>query len=179
MVASPIRYRRDFYRIIDLSLPTAELGAAECYFSADILSWGVPKHYVVDAWRHLEVAGDGANSQAWHEKNLADGKERLVKYGDKAIFLRGISWDMASEVPDNSLGFINVDCDHSYEGVMQDILAWWPKLVKGGVMAFHDHEAPQYGVKRAVKNFATMNELYIHLLPEDKPEDAGAWLAKP
>ena len=27
---------------------------------------------------------------------------------------------------------------HEYEGVMEDIVAWWPKLKKGGLLAGHD-----------------------------------------
>jgi len=169
-----IQYRRDLNQIIDLTLPAAEIGVAEGYFSADILSWGVPKLYMVDAWKHLEVAGDGANSQEWHEKNYNAAIGRTSKYNRE--ILRGISWEMAAQVPDESLCFINIDCDHSYEGVKKDIAAWWPKLVKGGVMAFHDYENNAYGVKQAVKEFASGIE--IHLLPEDKPEDAGAYLVK-
>ena len=51
---------------------------------------------------------------------------------------------------------IFVDGDHSYEGVMADILGWAPKIVPGGVMAFHDFKtapaaaAKHAGIKRAV-----------------------------
>lgn len=173
-----IKYRRDLGKIIDLSLPAAEIGVAEGYFSADILSWGVAKLYMVDAWTHLNVSGDGANSQSWHDKNLSDAKMRVSKYNGRAVILKGISWEMGVYVADESLGFINIDCDHSYGGVKQDIQAWWPKLIKGGVMSFHDYENTAYGVKRAVTEFASANGLEIHLLPEDKIEDAGAYLIK-
>jgi hypothetical protein len=59
---------------------------------------------------------------------------------------------------------------------MRDIANWFRKLKKGGIMAFHDYEAPQYGVKPAVKEFANRNDYLIHLIPEDKPEDAGAYI---
>lgn len=169
-----IKHRRDLYKIIDLTLPAAEVGVAEGYFSADILSWGVPKLYMVDNWGTLPVKGDGGNSQAWHDKNYVDALTRTSKYTRE--ILRGISWEMAAKVPDNSLGFVNIDCDHSYEGVKKDIASWWPKLVSGGVMAFHDFENTAYGVKRAVAEFAW--GMTIHLLPEDKIEDAGAYIIK-
>lgn len=169
-----IRYRRDLHKIIDLTLPAAEVGVAEGYFSADILSWGVPLLYMVDNWGTLDVKGDGGNPQAWHDKNYVDALVRTSKYNRK--ILRGISWQMAEKVTDGSLGFINIDCDHSYEGVKKDIAAWWPKLAIGGVMAFHDYENNAYGVKQAVQEFAAGME--IHLLPEDKMADAGAYLIK-
>jgi hypothetical protein len=171
-----IRYRRDLHKIIDLSLPAAEIGVAEGYFSADILSWGVHKLYMVDNWGTLPVKGDGGNPQSWHERNYIEALERTSKYNRKV--LRGISWEMAGMVEDNSLGFINIDCDHSYEGVTNDINAWWPKLVKGGVMAFHDYENNAYGVKTAVTEFCRANSIEINLLPEDKIADAGCYIIK-
>jgi hypothetical protein len=173
-----LKHRAELHKIIDLSLPAAEVGCAECFYANDILSWGVAKLYLVDAWAHLEQAGDGANSDSWHQSNYIACKQRLEKYGDKAVFLRGKSVDMAVRIPDNSLGFVNIDCDHSYQGVWNDIQAYWPKLVSGGVMAFHDYEMPHYGVKKAVQAFA-MGKYEIHLLPENKLEDAGAYIIKP
>jgi transposase len=63
--------------------------------------------------------------------------------------------------------------------VLNDIAAYWSKLVSGGIMSFHDHENESYGVKKAVAEFAKENNLEVHLLPENKPEDAGAWIQKP
>lgn len=172
-----VKYRRNLHEIIDLKLPAAELGVAEGYFSADILSWGVKKIYMVDAWMHLKQFGDAGNTQEWHNMNLYDAMERVKKYGNKAVILRGLSAAMADSVTEE-LGYVNVDCDHSYQGVKADIEAWWPKLAKGGVMSFHDYENPNYGVKQAVTEFANKEGLEIHLLPEDKAEDAGAYLIK-
>jgi hypothetical protein len=174
-----INYRADLYKVIDLTLPSAELGCAEGYFSADILSWGVPKHYMVDNWGNIpNQSGDGGNDDQWHNSNFIKSMDRVKDYGDKVVILRGMSVPMADKVENNSLGFVNVDCDHSYRGVMGDIKAWWPKLVTGGVMAFHDFEATQYGVKMAVHEFAAINKLTVNLLPENKIEDAGAYLIK-
>lgn len=174
-----IQHRRNLNQLIDLSLPAAEVGVAEGYFAADILSWGVPSLYMVDWWGHMNQMGDANNSQEWHDKNYNAARERVSKYGIRAIFLRGLSTERCSAIPDNSLGFVNIDCDHSYEGVRNDIQAYWPKLVKGGVIAFHDYENKAYGVKRAVEEFADKHSLTINLLPEDKPEDAGAYIIKP
>lgn len=174
-----IKHRADIYKIIDISLPTAELGCAEGLFSRDILNWGVPKHYLVDTWATIQgQRGDGGNDQGWHDANLDNVKKLVKPFGNKAVILRGFSVDMAARVENVSLGFVNVDCDHSYEGVKADISAWWPKLKTGGVMAFHDYEMPHYGVKQAVTEFAQANGLEIHLLPEREPKDAGAYLIK-
>lgn len=174
-----IKYRADLHKIIDLTLPTAELGCAEGLFSRDILNWGVPKHYLVDTWATISgQKGDGGNGQEWHNSNLENVKKLMSPFGKKAVILRGMSTDMAARVDDDSLGFVNVDCDHSYEGVKADIAAWWRKLKVGGVMAFHDYEMEHYGVKTAVLEFAGNNGQEVHLLPENAKHDSGAYIIK-
>lgn len=39
---------------------------------------------------------------------------------------------------DNTLDFVFIDADHSYEGVRRDVDAWLPKVKVGGVIAGHD-----------------------------------------
>ena len=52
---------------------------------------------------------------------------------------RGFSTDCAELFPDTSLDFIYVDARHDRKGVLQDLVAYWPKLRQGGVMAGHDY----------------------------------------
>lgn len=176
-----IKYRNELPSLMKrLGLPmvAAELGVAEGYNSADLLDNGIEKLYMVDAWETLPQRGDGGFPKDWHESNLAAALKRVSKHGDKAVILRGYTNVMAKEVEDNSLGLVYIDADHSYAGCRNDVLAWWPKLVKGGIMAFHDYEMRQYGVKEAVQEWAREHKLEVHLIPENKPEDAGAWIIK-
>jgi hypothetical protein len=174
-----IRYRRNLYKIVDLSLPGAELGVADGNFSRDILEWPISKLYLVDAWQNLNQKGDGGYPQEWHDENLRKTREKIAKYGDRAVILRGLTYLMAEQIPDKSLGFVNVDADHSEDGVLRDLTAWWPKLVKGGVLAMHDYSNADYGVSQAATKFFLPKGIQIHHLPEDKWEDAGAWVYKP
>lgn len=178
-----IRYRRDLWKLIEekglVGLDAVEIGVAEGYFSADMLSWPVnfPRVYMVDRWRSVpSQKGDASNPQEWHDKNLQAATERVRPYGERAIPLRGDSKEMAKLVPNLSLALVYIDGDHSFDGVVTDIEAWLPKLVRGGVMAFHDYLNPSYGVHSAVNTFAEGLGLAVVTLPEDKPEDAGAYL---
>lgn len=52
---------------------------------------------------------------------------------------------------DGTIDFCFIDADHNYEGVKRDILAWLPKIKKGGIIAGHDYGNERYpGVKQAV-----------------------------
>ena len=176
-----IQHRRNIYQLIpDISNAVcAELGVAEGYFASDILAWGVAKLYAVDMWEtHHEFSGDAGNPQNWHNANYEATKKRLAKFGDRAVILRGPTTAMAGLIQEQ-LDFVNVDACHSYACVKADIAAYWPKLKSGGIMAFHDFEAKQYGVKRAVQEFTAHHGLQYYLLPEDKLEDAGCYIIKP
>jgi len=172
-----MKYRRDLWKICKVPGNAAEIGVAEGYFSADILSWPVnfPKVYMVDRWACVETqTGDGGFPQKWHDKNFDDAINRVKKYGQRVTVLRGDSANMSKHVPDGSLALLYIDGDHSFEGVMRDLTAWVPKVAKGGVVALHDYEARQYGVKKAVQNFCD-GKYEVFPIPEDKQCDAGAY----
>lgn len=173
-----IRHRRDLGKIVTVAGNSAEIGVAEGFFSADILSWenNFPRHYMVDRWACVPTQkGDSSNSPDWHARNYDAALQRVAKYGDRAQILRGNSQAMSLYVDSQSLALLYIDGDHSYEGVLGDLCAWVPKVKLGGIVALHDYENPVYGVKRAVGVFCDKYGFKIHLLPEDKMEDAGAY----
>ena len=57
---------------------------------------------------------------------------------DYITILRGISWEMATNIPDKSLDFCFIDADHRYSGVTRDIFAYLPKIKQGGWISGHD-----------------------------------------
>jgi hypothetical protein len=174
-----IQYRVDLKNIIDLSLPAVEVGVAEGYFSAEILSWGIEKLYMVDNWGTIPgVKGDGGFDQGWHDQNMKAALERVHKHWGKFTVLRGLSVEMSKQVPDDSLGLVYLDAGHSFENVKDDLEAWFPKLKKGGIMAGHDYLMPQYGVFEAVRQFIKKHNYTVNTIHENKKEDAGFWFKK-
>lgn len=159
--------------------PAAEVGVAEGNFSRDLLTQGIPKLYMVDNWSQIPgITGDGNSPQLWHDKNYRRALQQVEPFADRTIILKGLSVAMAKRVADESLSLVYLDADHSYEGVLADLYAWYPKLIKGGVMAGHDFLSPQYGVKKAVREFTYDHKLFVHVIPEDKEEDAGFYFEK-
>jgi hypothetical protein len=170
----------DLLSHFNLPMIACECGVAEGNFSEDLLRCGIEKLYCVDFWGKIaNQSGDGGFETSWHQNNFNQALHKLIPYGERAIILRGKSVEMATHIPNNSLGLVYIDCDHSFQGVSRDILAYWDKLVDGGIMAFHDFEAEQYGVKEAVEHFVSGTGIEIHLITENKKEDAGAYIQKP
>ena len=53
--------------------------------------------------------------------------------------IRSMSVDAAKTYQDDSLDFVFIDGDHSYNGCKEDILAWLPKMKDGSIFAGHDY----------------------------------------
>lgn len=53
---------------------------------------------------------------------------------------------------DETVDYVYIDADHSYESVLADITAWYPKIKEGGIISGHDYKWWQT-VKKAVDDF--------------------------
>jgi len=94
---------------------------------------------------------------------IADGKDRmdeahlkLKTYIDngRAIFKIGDSVEISKKFEDESIDFCYIDADHSYKAIVSDLLVWFPKVRKGGVLSGHDYKSlKKCGVEKAVNEF--------------------------
>lgn len=171
-----IQYRLHLNKLLPVNPITVEVGVAEALFSNDILrEWKPDIHFLVDTWQTIRgQRGDGSFPQSWHDENFK--KAELVEASFKNAFIkRKLSSVAVKEFDNNFFDLVYLDADHSYRGVMNDIKAWISKLKIGGIMAFHDYLATNYGVKRAVDEYAKKHGFTVNIIPENKPEDAGAW----
>lgn len=56
----------------------------------------------------------------------------------------------AKRFKNGQLDVVFIDADHQYISVIRDIKAWLPKIKPGGIIAGHDYNNPNAGVKEAV-----------------------------
>lgn len=82
-------------------------------------------------------------------------KNRTDPYKDRLILLKGVSWEMADKVDDDSLDFVFIDADHVYNKIMKDLKAWGPKVKTNGILCGHDLQLPdvQKALKESFKRF--------------------------
>lgn len=59
------------------------------------------------------------------------------------------SSEAAVHFADQSVDFVFIDANHTYDFVKADVNAWLPKIKPGGIIAGHDYNAP-HEVERAV-----------------------------
>lgn len=85
-------------------------------------------------------AGDGFWKRVDPKKHFA-----LLGVSDWIETYVTTSEEFSKKFPKREYGYVYIDGDHSYEGVKLDYNLFWPKLKKGGFMAFHDVTVKQWG----------------------------------
>jgi len=124
--------------------------------------------YMVDLWG----APTAANGQVMQtDQRYCDEALAETEFArDRREIVQCASPQAAELVPDE-LDFVFVDADHRYSHCFADLVAWWPKLKPGGILFAHDfdHAAPiakEWGVGRAVRDFAEQNKVDIEHWPD-------------
>lgn len=111
----------------------------------------IKKLYAVDSYPSF-VDWDGTRVTAERQDFTKKGCfERLSSFNDKVVFAYVSSAEFASNLEDNSLDFIFIDGDHSYDATLKDCELYWPKVKSGGIFAGHDINLDT--VNRAVVTF--------------------------
>lgn len=87
----------------------------------------------------------------WHVVKRKFVENVVEPCNGKVLGIQMKSTRAAEMFSPETFDFIFIDANHGYEFVKEDILAWWPKLKKGGLMCGDDYQdKPTHGVIRAV-----------------------------
>eukprot|EP00931_Biecheleriopsis_adriatica_P122738 TRINITY_DN97765_c0_g1_i1.p1 TRINITY_DN97765_c0_g1~~TRINITY_DN97765_c0_g1_i1.p1 ORF type:complete len:458 (+),score=92.19 TRINITY_DN97765_c0_g1_i1:40-1374(+) len=126
----------------------AEVGVLEAEFSSQLLElmhnrgdWNfVSEMYLIDNWRQYDLYfEDGANLDSLGQvRNLQTSLVKVAPFWNKVRMVQVPSVQAARLFEDASLDFVYLDARHDYCGVVDDILAYWPKLRPQGLMAGDD-----------------------------------------
>ncbi len=149
----------------------AEIGVAFGGHSEAILANSeISRLYGVDSYLHRPGYDDPMNlPQPQFDELFKNTGARLSKYGDRFIQVRKDSVEAAKLVPE-VLDFVFLDADHSYNGVWQDILAWYSNIRSDGLISGHDYGHPAFpGVKQAVDQYFRRIGSTVNI------SDGGVW----
>lgn len=130
--------------------------------------------YMVDSWEEHDKDGSYAKSGDFHGALDREQQDQYYEKTihvtnfakDRAIIVRKDSLTAAKDFEDNSLDFVFLDADHTYEAVKADIDAWHPKIKEGGILCGHDYAHPDYldwGVDKAVDELVALQNSQLRL----------------
>lgn len=156
--------RRKFLEKLPKGGIAVEIGVWQGDFSPTIIELITPdKLVLIDPWAHIE---DDSHAEAFVGRT---GKTKMDRIFDGVVkkfeteiaagqvaLIRDFSVPALVQFTDQSISFAYVDGDHSYEGVSADLAALFPKMKRGGIMAFDDYHRRGWwgdGVIRAINEF--------------------------
>jgi len=121
------------------------LGASSCFIALALVEREAPgRLYCVDTWQNDAMTEGERDTFSLFEQHTNPFRHILRPLrGDSAAVAKGF---------DQKIHFLFIDGDHSYEGVRGDIFSWFPHLVPGALVAFHDIGWAT-GVQQAVREW--------------------------
>jgi hypothetical protein len=147
-------------------------GKSLCYFGVEAINQEIPVtlHAVdtFEAWAEVPSGADLENAFRDYTKPL----RRVM--GERFCLWKMPSLEVAEHFASQSVDAVWIDGDHTYEGCSADILAWFPKLVPGGIMGGDDFL--MQGVSRAVVEQFAPYYICGHGESPENPEILGPWL---
>ena len=114
--------------------------------------------YCVDTWQ-----GEAAIA---YDNDIVQDLEHIFRTNinpvlEHVTMLSEISWEAAAHFEDESVDFCYVDAGHSYDAVLNDLTAWWPKLRPGSCFAGDDYTKGYPGVQQAVWDFFRPQDIQV------------------
>lgn len=118
----------------------AEIGVQKGRYSKFLCAY-IPglKLYCIDPWLAYDeyVEQHDAQGQIALNEFLEIAKQRLAPYNCE--FIREFSMKAVQRFCDNSLDFVFIDGNHSFQYVVNDIAEWSKKVRPGGIISGHDY----------------------------------------
>ena len=158
-----------------------EIGVASGCFTKQILASYplLSKLYMIDSWQYQkEGYEDSCNLPQETQDERYNQILKDFTYEPRAIPVRAWSLDAVNNFENQTIDFLYLDANHSYEACIQDLTAWYPKVKKGGIFAGHDYmegNGRGHGVKKAVDEFAEKHGLKINTTQNEYSRETGVY----
>ena len=117
-----------------------EIGVMHGGFSRMVLNqWRGREYVMVDLWARQDpsVYKERTDDVPYDLKYL--DCVQVAKEFPIVRMVRDFSVNAAKQFKDESLDWVFIDANHSFDAVTEDMDAWFPKLKKGGLFSGHDY----------------------------------------
>ena len=139
---------------LGIGLVGVEVGVNKGYNASYICSVIQPKMlYLIDPWNNFF---DSTSGEIIGEVQYIMTKKLLEPFPCCKI-IRDTSYNAVKTFDNESLDFVYIDADHSYNAVLSDMARWYPKIKKGGILAGHDFTTKS--VSEAVIEFCNKSKI--------------------
>lgn len=146
----------------------AEVGVATGRMSKIIVENNNPKElYLIDAWKNFDLGYTDGNmvSDDEHESRYQNVKS-MFKDNVSVKLIRDYSTSAAEKFDNNFFDWVYIDADHSYDGCMNDLVAFNNKVKPDGYIWGHDwlpegQKRPGFNVNEAVLDFVEKNNYIL------------------
>lgn len=99
-------------------------------------TWRGEKLYAVDPY--VVYLGVEDTQEDW-DRRFVRAAKTLERHKGRCVFLRTDSLSASRRFKPETLDWVYIDGRHDYDGVIEDIRSWLPKVKKGGVLVGHDY----------------------------------------
>ena len=166
------------YTSVLVSSTSMHIVAIDPWQATDSYSEIYGSHSMEDVEKNPLLRGN--DGFVWQEARYMGTLDNLKRFPlGKWTVLRGYSYKLKHFFPNESVDFVYIDGEHSYEAVSKDIADWWPKISPGGILAGHDYNDNNPGSIRAVDEHAQTNSVEFKITgtsPEKGDADAPSWV---
>lgn len=134
-------------------------GKSTCYLGVEAINSGKNINIVtIDIDRQYQEYAEFPGATISRSEKILENIKPLknVKY------INGDSLQECTNFADESLRMVFLDADHSYEFVIKEMEAWYPKVMRGGLFAGHD--ADWAGVMQAINEFTKRHGLTYEIV---------------
>lgn len=120
-------------------------GRSLCSIMPLLLENNYQNIFAVDHWMGSQDEVDGPHREA-RERDIFEifkGNLEACGFDGKYTAIRMDSATAAEQFEDGYFDVVFIDAEHTYEGFKRDLLAWLPKVRKGGTISGHDGGDPR------------------------------------
>lgn len=128
----------------------------------------IKKLYLIDPYvaypAHIEDVGLERSINLMRRAKARSALWAKERFPGKCVHIYKKSLDVVGDFEDESLDFIYLDGDHSYENVSKEIPLWQAKVKRGGLMGGHDYSKRRPEVIRAVNEYCEKHKIEFEVL---------------
>ena len=112
----------------------------------------------IDAWKVYPGYKDDVDNDL--ESKAEQEAVKKSKEFPNIKLVKAWSLDAAKQFDDGTLDFVYIDANHDYEHCREDLEAWSPKVMSGGLVIGHDYVTKKgVGVIQAVDEWVKKNNI--------------------